>query len=114
MPIPVGHLSMDLRTFTEAVDSGIAQRRNLEACYAEALAQQKAALASSDPNAGPAKFVEDLPVDDQRWVIEKCFFQRNDTVDEVRPFDTPGLAGLTSHVDKGVYIDQVRRWFNIL
>lgn len=97
-------LTGDLRSFSRVVDDGVAQRRALEKCYAEAL-QRKGEPA--------VKFVEDLAVNDLRQTMNSCFWGRHDTHDRTINTGVP-VALLHAHVDKGVYADQLRRWFRIL
>eukprot|EP00443_Scrippsiella_acuminata_P003605 CAMPEP_0115329822 /NCGR_PEP_ID=MMETSP0270-20121206/85441_1 /TAXON_ID=71861 /ORGANISM="Scrippsiella trochoidea, Strain CCMP3099" /LENGTH=312 /DNA_ID=CAMNT_0002750481 /DNA_START=8 /DNA_END=945 /DNA_ORIENTATION=+ len=88
----------ELRSFEQVVQQGIAQRLTLETCYSEAL---KAELGQ------PVAYVEDLPAQAQRKIVNECFWgkpQCHDTTD-------PSLCHAT--VDKGVYVDQLRRWFSL-
>jgi hypothetical protein len=93
----------DKRTFKQVVDDGIGQRKALEACYMELLAYHR-------PNSTfeAAFLVADLAVEHHRDVVMRCFWGRPDTHDHTHPLL------LHAHVDKGVYIDQVRRWFSLL
>mmetsp|Transcript_148814 Transcript_148814/g.370811 ORF Transcript_148814/g.370811 Transcript_148814/m.370811 type:complete len:422 (+) Transcript_148814:86-1351(+) len=86
------------RSFEQSVEQGISQRRALEACYAEALRRESKAS---------VMYVEDLPAATQRKIVNECFWgkpQCHDTTD-------PSLCHAT--VDKGVYVDQLRRWFSL-
>lgn len=97
----------DTRSFAEVVDQGIAQRQALELCESQALA----GLASSVR--GRALHAEDLPPEPQRQIMNSCFWGRPDTHDTSTPADSfMGLMG--AHVDKGVYVSALRRWFSVL
>lgn len=98
------HVTAEVRSFDKAVNAGISQRRALEACYAKSL---KTEADSS------AAFVEDLPVEKQRSVVNKCFWGTPGTHDETLPPET-WITLMHAHVDKGIYVDQLRRWFSLL
>jgi len=99
------HRFMDWRTFKQVLNDGFSQRHRLEACYAAELAKASGA----DP---PRKHVDELPPDRHWDVVNRCFWERKDTHDRTAPegsfFDL-----MHAHVDKGVYIDQVRRWYSL-
>jgi len=97
-------LTGDLRTFAQVVEQGIAQRRALEACYERAL------MLIGDAS---VHTVGELPIPLMRNVTSACFWDRPDTHDRTIPAELP-LTLMHAHVDKGVYLDQVERWFAVL
>jgi len=105
-----GFPDTDRRTFKQVVDDGLAQRSALEACYMELLADHR-------PNSTfeAMLLVSDLPIEHQRDVVMRCFWGRPDTHDVQcnAPVENE-MTTMHAHVDKGVYIDQVRRWFSLL
>lgn len=96
-------LTGEWRPFHLVVDQGMQQRKNLEACYAQVLPKRNAT----------AKHVEDLPRRDQRSIINQCFWGHPNTHDTTLPPEQI-ITLMHAHVDKGIYVDQLRRWFNLM
>jgi len=98
-------LSFERRSFKEVLDEGIAQRKALEACYQSYLGPE-----------APGKSVGDLPVEQQRKILYQCFWGRQDTHDRTIPETGVNILSETyhAHVDKGIYVDLLRRWFAVL
>mmetsp|Transcript_37144 Transcript_37144/g.81052 ORF Transcript_37144/g.81052 Transcript_37144/m.81052 type:complete len:400 (-) Transcript_37144:149-1348(-) len=109
---PVLGMPKDKRTFKEVVDEGISQRLALEACYAAELTVESQILSFAAKRSPPPSFVEDLPIPRQRHIINKCFWNERGTHDSSNPLVMMRL--MHSHVDKGIYIDAVRRWSALL
>merc|ERR1719401_2020358 len=80
------------------MQDGIRQRQNLEACYNQELLKL---------GPGAPQFPEDLPADQQLQVVNTCYWNTNDTHDSFESL-------LHAHVDKGIYVEQCRRWFGLL
>eukprot|EP00416_Gambierdiscus_australes_P010276 CAMPEP_0171137880 /NCGR_PEP_ID=MMETSP0766_2-20121228/134116_1 /TAXON_ID=439317 /ORGANISM="Gambierdiscus australes, Strain CAWD 149" /LENGTH=366 /DNA_ID=CAMNT_0011601473 /DNA_START=99 /DNA_END=1197 /DNA_ORIENTATION=+ len=96
-------LTLELRTFEEAVSQGMRQRSALESCY-------KTVLLESGTS---AQFISELPEGQMEAATNRCFWDRIDTHDATIPMELP-LTLMHAHVDKGVYVDQIRRWFALL
>jgi hypothetical protein len=97
----------DTRTFETAMRDGMRYRRNMEACQAAVAANHPSAVAGAEGEAASAAFDRLQPFA-QREVLDECFFNRTETVD---PESQGGL--FSAHVDKGVYVDQLKRWFGL-
>jgi len=92
------------RSFETAMRMGIQQRKALEDCYAQAL---------HDHGNSSADYVEDLPLESQKSIIDTCFWSRSDTHCTNTPPDV-NITLMHAHVDKGIYVDQLRRWFSVI
>uniref|UniRef100_A0A7S2H015 Sulfotransferase domain-containing protein n=1 Tax=Alexandrium andersonii TaxID=327968 RepID=A0A7S2H015_9DINO len=95
--------SKDTRSFEQVLHDGIQQRRNLEACYDGSLSR----------SSKPANFVEELSTEQQLQVIDECWWQRDDTHDQTTRLFGESVEFVHAHVDQGIYVDQLRRWFNL-
>merc|ERR1719401_2217851 len=80
------------------------QRRKLEECYNTEL--------SSMATAGRRVLhPSELSASEQRRVTDRCFWDAPDTHE--RWLQGTSRELLEAHVDKGIWIDQVRRWFSL-
>lgn len=92
--------TMETRSFKKVLEDGFNQRRSLESCYAKKVG-----------NLTP--LVSELPAAQQRVIIDTCFWGSKRTHDTTLPMETP-LTLMHAHVDKGIYVDQLRRWHSIV